>query len=83
MPESFKVLRLFSIALKVYAFLVLFLVSIGLVGLVINRNSLPGQPVQLILDFLFKGSLSFVVLYSFSDLIRLLLSIKAELDKKS
>lgn len=78
MLGSFKLLRFLSVALKVYALLVLVLMAIGLVGLKFAKDTLPGQPAQAALNILFSGSLVVIVLYSLSEIIRLLLKLEEQ-----
>lgn len=72
-----KTLKILAFALKVYSFLVLLLMSVGLVGLMTARQALQAQgqqPIQMILNLLFSGTLAFLVLYSLAEIIRFLIS---------
>ena len=82
MPGSFKFLQISSGILKIYAFLVLVLMGAALVGLGFSKEVTGGQLVQVVLNILFTGSISFLILYSLSDIIRLLLKIEARFDKQ-
>lgn len=83
MNSSFKVLGILSVVLKVYAFLTLLLMSIGLVGISMAQEVVGPQKFQVILNMVLGGTLFFLVLYTLSDLVRLLLKIESKLDKET
>lgn len=83
MNPSFKILSILSMALKVYAFLTLVLLAVGLVGLFMAGEAVGPQKFQIILNMVLGGTLFFLVLYSLGDLIRLLLHIEAKTRKEN
>ena len=83
MNSSFKILGILSMALKVYAFLTLLLMVVGLVGIFMAGEAVGSQKFQIILNMVLGGTLFFLVLYSLSDLIRLLLHIETQTRKSN
>ena len=81
MNPSFKILGILSVALKVYAFLTLVLMAVGLVGIFMAGEAVGAQKSQIILNMVLGGTLFFLVLYSLGDLIRLLLHIETQTRK--
>jgi hypothetical protein len=85
MPSSFKVLRIISIALKIFALLVVALMGVALsTVLVITEPEFDlSKKIQFSLNILFSGSLLGLVLYAVSDMIRVLLEIHSKLTGSS
>ena len=81
--SSFKILGLLSVILKVYAFLTLFLMAVGLVGIVMTQEMAGPQKFQVVMNMVLGGTLFFLVLYTLSDLVRLLLKIESQLSKEN
>ncbi len=83
MPDSYRLLRVFSIAFKVLALIVLVLMGTGLVGLfVIRRDPEIRVTPQEVANMLFSGTAGFLVFYALGELIRLLLEIRSQLPRK-
>ena len=80
MANSFSLLRVLSVAVKVLAFVVLVLMLTGVVGFVMGRD--PSVPlVPLVLNMIFSGVLAFLMMYAFGEVIRLLLVIEFQTRK--
>lgn len=83
MPDSYRLLRIFSIAFKILALIVLVLLGTGLVGLfVIRRDPEIRVTPQEVANMIFSGTAGFLVFYALGDLIRLLLDIRKHLPPK-
>ena len=81
MSDSFGLLKILSIVFKVLAFLMLVLMLIGVVGLVMARDSsIPLLPT--VMNMLLSGVVGFLMLYAFGDVIRLLLAIESQTRKE-
>ncbi len=76
MENSFKLLRIFSIAFKLLAWVTLVLMAVGLVGLFVARNE-SGVNVTgaMVLNMAFSGVIAFLLFYALGEIIRLLLAI--------
>ncbi len=81
--SSFKILGILSVVLKVYSFLTLFLMAIGVVGILMAGEATGPQKFQILLNMVLGGTLFFLVLYTLSDLVRLMLKIDAQTSKES
>lgn len=83
MSDSYRLLRIFSIAFKVLALVVLVLMASGLVGLfVIRRDPEVRITPPEVANMIFSGTAGFLIFYAFGELIRLLLDIRSQLPPK-
>ena len=83
MANSFGLLRTLSMVFKALSWLVLLLMLIGLVGtLVANKDPSSPVPIPMILNMIFSGVVAFLTLFSFGEVIRLLLAIEAQTRKE-
>ena len=82
MTNSFGLLKKLTILFKVLACVVLGLMLTGLVGLLASRNPATPVPIPAILNMVFSGILAFLMLFSFGEVIRLLLAIEAQTRKE-
>lgn len=80
MTNSFGLLKILSKVFKVFAFVVLILMLIGLVGTLVAAGKDPASrvPVPMILNMAFSGVLAFLMLFTFGEVIRLLLAIEQQ-----
>ena len=82
MGDSFGLLKKLSITFKVLAFFVFILMLVGLVGtLMAARNAQVAAPLPVILNMVFSGILAFLMLFTFGEMIRILLAIEAQTRK--
>ena len=78
----FKTLRILSTVFKIYAFVMVYLMLVGVVGLFV-ATGLPGpQRIQALFNLLLGGSLFFLFLYGLGEIIRLLLQIESQTRKE-
>lgn len=78
MGDSFALLKKLSVVFKVLAFFVFILMLVGLVGTIVAaRNAQAAAPLPVILNMIFSGILAFLMLFSFGEVIRVLLTIEA------
>ena len=83
MTNSFGLLKKLSVIFKVLAFLVLVLMMVGLVGtLMSTRQQGSTMPVPVILNMAFSGILAFLMLFTFGEVIRILLAIESNTRKE-
>jgi len=83
MTNSFGLLKILSMVFKVLAWVVLLLMLVGLVGtLVASRNPASPVPTPMILNMAFSGVLAFLMLFTFGEVIRLLLAIEQQTRKE-
>ena len=80
MGDSFKLLRIFSVVFKVLAWLVVVLISIGLVGVILSRDPQASSP-PVLLNMVFSGVVAFLVMYTLGEIIRVLLVIEGNTRK--
>lgn len=78
MENRFKVLRVFSVIFKVTAFLSLVFLGIGVAGVAAGGMPEGVARGQVVLNMLISFSVSFLVLYSFGEIIRLLLIVEEQ-----
>ena len=82
MTNSFDLLKFLSKVFKVLAFIVMLLMMVGLVGtLIANKKAGSPVPLPVILNMVFSGILAFLMLFTFGEVIRLLLSIEEQTRK--
>ena len=82
MPNSFGLLKGLSVVFKVLACLIFVLMLVGLTGtLIAGRNQQMPIPVPVILNTFFSGILAFLLLFTFGEVIRLLLAVEAQTRK--
>ena len=82
MSDSFGLLKILSLVLKVLAGLMLLLMLTGVVGMIVARDTSAPFPTPLILNMIFSGIVAFLLLYAFGDVIRLLLAIESQTRKE-
>lgn len=83
MQNSFGLLNKLSVIFKVLACLVFVLMSVGLVGTLVSaKNSSQAVPVPVVLNMAFSGVLAFLMLFTFGEVIRILLAIEAQTRKQ-
>lgn len=83
MLDSYRLLRVFSIAFKILSLIILVLMGVGLAGLlVIRRDPEVRVSAPEVINMIFSGTVGFLLFYAFGDLIRLLLDIRSELSRK-
>jgi uncharacterized membrane protein YiaA len=75
MESSFKLLRIFSIAFKVFAWLMLVMISIALVGVVMSGDPQANTP-PVYINMVMTAAVGFLALYSVGEIIRVLLIIE-------
>ncbi len=81
MERNFKLLRVFSVFFKVFAWVALIIGLIGVVG-ILMKGGTPETPKTLSISMLAVSLLYFVIFYAAGDAIRLLLVLE-ERSKKS
>ena len=82
MPNSFGLLKNLSVVFKVLACIVFVLMMIGVVGTVVSsKNQATPVPTPLILNMAFSGLLAFLMLFTFGEIIRILMTIEAQTRK--
>ena len=82
MGDSFGLLKKLTITFKVLAFFVFILMLVGLVGtLMAARNAQAAPPLPVILNMVFSGILAFLMLFTFGEVIRILVAIEAQTRK--
>jgi len=75
---GFKLLRIFSMTFKVLAWLTLILMLVGIVGLLVGASSDQNAfTLPVVFNMIFSGLLGFLGMYSFGEIIRVLLKIEA------
>ena len=84
MTDSFGLLKTLSVVFKVLACVVFVLMLVGFAGTLVaaNRNPATPVPVPMILNMAFSGILAFLMLFTFGEVIRLLLAIEAQTRKQ-
>ncbi len=81
--SSFGLLKTLSVVFKVLAFVVLALMLIGMVGTLMASKS-QGLPVLMpvVLNMVFSGILAFLMLFTFGEVLRILLAIESNTHKE-
>lgn len=83
MADSYRLLRVFSIAFKILSLVILVLMGVGLAGLfVIRRDPEVRVSPPEVVNMIFSGMVGFLVFYTFGEVIRILLDIRSELSRK-
>ena len=82
MSDPFGVLKVLSVVLKVLACLMLILMLTSVVGMLVSRDAANPFPAPAVLNMVFSGILAFLLLYSFGEVIRLLLAIEFQTRKE-
>jgi len=80
MTNSFKLLKIFSVAFKVFAWLVLIMISAALVGVVMSKDPQANTP-PVYINMGMTAAVGFLVLYSVGEIIRVLLVIESNTRK--
>ena len=80
MGNSFKLLRIFSVVFKVMSWVVLVLITVGVVGVILSKDPAANTP-PVLLNMVFSGLLGFLVMYTLGEIIRLLLVIESNTRK--
>ena len=80
MPNSFKLLRIFSVVFKVFAWLVLVMISIAIVGVVMSKDP-QANTLPVYANMAMSAVVGFLALYSVGEIIRLLLVIESNIRK--
>ena len=80
MENSFKLLRIFSVVFKVFAWLVLVTISVAIVGVVISKNPQTNIP-PVYINMVMSAGIGFLVMYTMGEIIRLLLVIEGNTRK--
>lgn len=80
MGNSFKLLRIFSVVFKVLAWVVLVLIAVGVTGVIMSKDPAVSTP-PVVLNMAFSGIVGFLVMYSLSEIIRVLLIIEGNTRK--
>lgn len=80
MANSFKLLRIFSVMFKVFAWLVLVMIAVALVGVVMSKDPQANTP-PVYVNMVMTAAVGFLSLYSVGEIIRLLLVIESSTRK--
>ena len=80
MANSFKLLRIFSVVFKIFAWLVLVMISVAIVGVVMSKDPKANIP-PLYINMGMSAVVGFLVMYSAGEIIRLLLVIEGNTRK--
>ena len=80
MANSFKLLRIFSVVFKIFAWLVLVMISVAIVGVVMSKDTKANIP-PVYINMGMSAEVGFLVMYSAGEIIRLLLVIEGNTRK--
>ncbi len=80
MSNSFKLLRIFSVVFKVFAWLVLVMIAVALVGVVMSKDP-DANPPPVYINMIMTAAVGFLALYSVGEIIRVLLLIESNTRK--
>ncbi len=81
--SSFGLLKTLSMVFKVLALVVLALMLIGMVGtLMASKNQGSPVPMPVVLNMAFSGILAFLMLFTFGEVLRILLAIESNTHKE-
>ena len=80
MPNSFKLLKIFSVVFKVFAWLVLVMISAAIVGVVMSRDP-QANTFPVYINMIMSAVVGFVLLFSMGEIIRVLLAIESNTRK--
>jgi len=81
--SSFGLLKTLSMVFKVLALVVLALMLIGMVGtLMASKNQGSPVPMPVVLNMVFSGILAFLMLFTFGEVLRILLAIESNTHKE-
>ena len=80
MENSFKLLKIFSKMFKVFAWLVLVMISVAIVGVVMSKDP-DANTAPVYINMAMTAAVGFLVLYSVGEIIRVLLVIESNTRK--
>ena len=80
MGNSFKLLRIFSVAFKVVAWLFLIMIAVGIVGIVVSKDPQVNTP-PVYLNMGMTAVVGFLSFYSAGEIIRVLLIVESNTRK--